>query len=55
MVGEPNFVWYASQDDTGRLPGAVCSRIEKPADVSTSSYNGFIRVMKLLTRLPIVP
>jgi hypothetical protein len=54
-VGAENFVWYSNSDDSSSIPPVVCSRQEKPADVSVGSWNGFARITKILREIPIVP
>jgi len=49
----PEFKFGASSDQTGALPGLVCSRIDTPLPgSSTSDWYGWAKVLRLIDLLP---
>lgn len=52
-MGEPNFVYYSSTDNSSSIPPVICELQDKPADASTLSWNGFVKIVKTLGRFPL--
>lgn len=49
----PLYKWYSGSDETGSLPGLVCTRLEKPAPSSSlNTWLGFGKLIRLLEQWP---